>query len=245
MLQEASLLSLPSDLHIPRYMSYADWCEGPDESEEEDMGQELQRARKEMANYLNDTAGQAKTSLQLIRLLISHWASLDVISAFSASVGAKDIDLDLVCVKATYRHSGIGDWRVFIQALVNKASSDHPVLFSADDAIRELEDLLKSPDPALAKCKIVKAFNLADSGMDSEVRDFASGSDGPAANSLIPEQVKFKGTVHCEVALAIAKICGHILDDPALRKIIEVCSLIFVNHDAHQSNCLFRNWTFC
>jgi hypothetical protein len=71
----------------------------------------------------------------LIPLLISHWALLDVISAFSASIGAKDIDLDLVCVKATYQHSGIGDWRVFIQALVNKVSSDHPVLFSADDAV--------------------------------------------------------------------------------------------------------------
>jgi hypothetical protein len=63
--QEASLLSLPSDLHIPRYMSYADWCEGPDKSEEEeeDMGQELQCAQKEMVNYLNDTTGQAKASL--------------------------------------------------------------------------------------------------------------------------------------------------------------------------------------
>ena len=90
--------------------TYSDQCEGPDKSEEEeDMGQELQHARKEMANYLNDTAGQAKASLQLIRLLVSYWASLDVISAFSASVKAKDIDLDLMCVKATYWHSGIGD----------------------------------------------------------------------------------------------------------------------------------------
>jgi hypothetical protein len=43
-------------------MSYADWCEGPDKSEEKDIGQELERTWKEV-NYLNDTAGQAKASL--------------------------------------------------------------------------------------------------------------------------------------------------------------------------------------
>jgi hypothetical protein len=66
---------------------------------------------------------------------------------------------------------------MFIWTLINKVFFDSSVLFFTNDAIQKFKDLLKSPDPALAQCKIVKEFNLADSGTDSEVRDFASGSD--------------------------------------------------------------------
>jgi hypothetical protein len=163
MLEGGSFLQLPSDSSLTAYKRYVEWDPDAEDVDEDDMDDQLQMARNLVAESSDNVSNRKKIFLHWLRLLISHWGALDIMSAYSASHRGKDVDFSLVSVKASFRGSGIRDWRESIRSLA-LASNDNvdadgaPVTFDANRAIEAIETRLKSEPPAFDSCNIFKAF---------------------------------------------------------------------------------------
>jgi hypothetical protein len=165
------------------------------ETEDDDIGVEVHRmihalpindpnVDKGPLNVDKLAAGRALMFQRWLRLLVNHWAALDIISAHG-SKSSHDIQIKLVTAKHpdTYANQGMAmnPWRDTIRRLAAYLKSQPDSLepgnqFDAELCISLLERYLKDKTPYHS---LMKAFNYE--------------PDNPN---------KFSGTYHCEAILA-------------------------------------------
>ena len=167
MLQVASCLPLPTDYEEEKYQSYAGFAFPKAfkfdemEEEEDEPGDKLKRAQRDLAMLMSDKTDRAKLIERWIRVLVAHVGALDVISEFCCH-SSQNINISLISVRSPPSHgTSIGDWKALIQSLAShpNGAGSAPV-FDADHAIKEIESQIKLDHPDFTRCKIVKAFNL-------------------------------------------------------------------------------------
>ena len=153
------------------------------------------------------TFNEAHTFLQWIKLLVSHWVSADIISVFCAHRGPATIEISLASVRSKYSRTDLRDWKDVIRQLADAGSE---LLFDADDAIKKIDNEIDLAHTAYQHRNIFKAYK-------------ASRSESSSTNI-----VKFGGTVHSELTLALILYSLERLNSEGLEQIIEVCDLISV-----------------
>jgi hypothetical protein len=207
--------------------------------DDEDMGEELQRmidevltkkldnnkdAKKQMGD--NTMTGMGLLFQRWLRLLVNHWAALDIISSH-ASKSSHDIRIRLITARHpdTYADQGMkmNHWQDTIRRLSTYVTS-HPQsldpadTFNAEVCISMLETHLK--DPKAPRHAHKTALNYE------------------------PENPnKFTGNYHCEALLAAIIHSGVHAPEESERFLGEVCRcLLTKSHTTAVDLILLQNW---
>jgi hypothetical protein len=125
--------------------------------------------------------GAAHKFRRWIRLLVSHWAALDILLK---SKGMEGAEITLVHVRSIRDRGEMVPWDSTIRRLASLSTAAKPTdSFDAQNAIDSFTRNIENPH---FDAKSVLAFRKAET-----------------TQALPPKDVKFDGNIHCEVALAL------------------------------------------
>jgi hypothetical protein len=125
--------------------------------------------------------GAAYKFRRWIRLLVSHWAALDILLQ---SKGMKGTDITLVHVRSIRDRGEMVPWDSTIHRLASLSTAAEPT--DSFDAQRAIDSFTRNIENPRFNAKSLLAFRKA-----------------KTTQALLPDDVKFDGNIHCEVALAL------------------------------------------
>jgi len=125
--------------------------------------------------------GAAYKFRRWIRLLVNHWAALDVLLK---SKGIEGADITLVHVRSMLHRTTMAPWDSTIRRLASLSTAAEPT--DSFDAQRAIDSFTRNIENPHFDAKSVLAFRKAET-----------------TQALPPKDVKFDGNIHCEVALAL------------------------------------------
>jgi hypothetical protein len=125
----------------------------------------------------------AYTFLQWTKLLVSHWASINILSGSCAHRGPTTIEISLASVRSKHSHTDLSNWKDIIHQLADTGSKMSQ-LFNADDAIKKIDSEIDLAHTVYQHRNIFKAYKAS---CESEKVDI----------------IKFPGTVRSELAIAL------------------------------------------
>jgi hypothetical protein len=186
------LLAAGNFLHTPvdanmRYTTYENspaTGDSTDNREDDGEGDDV----AEDVEWGADSTSPANKFRRWIQLLVSYWAAPDILSK---SVGAEGADITLVHVRRKYDRIKMERWDSTIRRLASSpAAAESTDSFDAESAINAFKSNIESP---YFDAKSVMAFRKSNSTSPSTGKYEAAS----------PENVKFDGNIHCEMALVL------------------------------------------